>query len=403
MRLPAPLPRRRKPKYWAEPDFRAIHSRRSGLTWKRLSTDYGLAKLRRAADLVYFLTFVPRSPTPSIYDCSPGDVADYLVYSGLRGRTIVHVPGCSRAGICRCPRTKAAGTIDSELGQLRAAMNLIGRTGLDNPCAHPLVKQYLKDITHEQAKAGVTPTQALPLFQEKLLLLVESIDELLARTDLSPGQRYILTRDVSIFTIDAACGQRGRDLFTLLTEGVLRFPKGDGFLFGYTWGKTLRSGTRHLFGIRARTSLLVLCPIRRLNTLMELTRSYGPEASAPGAYIFCPWRYSGPDYFLGLTSKAINESLQGHLRRIGIFEGETFHGIRAAYAIEACLEGVPLQQIMSVAQWSSEAMAMRYMRLQEVMALKDADVEATPALYQQLNSLRAFKYAFPGARGALGQ
>jgi hypothetical protein len=48
-------------------------------------------------------------------------------------------------------------------------------------------------------------------------------------------------------------------------------------------------------------------------------------------------------------------------------------------------------------------MAMRYMRLQEVMALKDADVEATPALYQQLNSLRAFKYAFPGARGALGQ
>jgi integrase len=265
----------------------------------------------------------------------------------------------------------------------------------NNPAGDPTVKQYLLDLIHEQAQAGIAPSPAIPMFQEKLIMICAAADVLLAGSSLTAAQRYCLLRDIAAICLDAASGQRGGDLTTLRTEGVLRFPGGDGLLFGFTWGKTLRSGSRHIFGVRARTDLLLICPVRRLQAFRTLAATYGPAATAPGSYVFHPWRSDGPAFFKQLSSGSLNRSLQAQLKRLDAFDGETFHGLRAAFAISAAIQGMPLRDIMAVAQWKDPAMAHRYMRLHHVMSMAPADVPVDTKLYTELNKLRKFVTAFP--------
>ena len=71
----------------------------------------------------------------------------------------------------------AAGTVNSAIGKLRAIFNSVGQTGdclglsPGNPAAHPSVKKYLVSISEEQAKARVSPRQAVPFFFDKFTKL----------------------------------------------------------------------------------------------------------------------------------------------------------------------------------------------------------------------------------------
>ena len=69
------------------------------------------------------------------------------------------------------------GNVASTIGKLRAISNSVGRTGdwsglsPGNPAAHPSVKKYLVSISEEQAKARVSPRQAVPFFFDKFTKL----------------------------------------------------------------------------------------------------------------------------------------------------------------------------------------------------------------------------------------
>ena len=63
----------------------------------------------------------------------------------------------------------AAGIIDNLLGKLRAIFAVAGlggewddRSGIGNPVSHPSIKNYLKLIEEEQAKARIFPKKAVP-------------------------------------------------------------------------------------------------------------------------------------------------------------------------------------------------------------------------------------------------
>ena len=43
--------------------------------------------------------------------------------------------------------------------------------------------------------------------------------------------------------------QRGKQLGETRSESVMRFPDDRGLLFNYVHGETLRSGTKHVFGV----------------------------------------------------------------------------------------------------------------------------------------------------------
>lgn len=88
----------------------------------------------------------------------------------------------TRSSSCSCSSRLAAGTIDSLLGKLRAISAETGlggewddRLGIGNPISHPSIKNYLKLIKEEQAKARICRKKAAPLFLEKLQMIAQFI------------------------------------------------------------------------------------------------------------------------------------------------------------------------------------------------------------------------------------
>ena len=66
-------------------------------------------------------------------------------------------------------------TIDNLLRKLRAIFAEAGLCGewddrleIGNPVSHPSIKNYLKLIEEEQAKARIFPKKAVPLFLDKV-------------------------------------------------------------------------------------------------------------------------------------------------------------------------------------------------------------------------------------------
>ena len=161
-------------------DLKDIEDRISELKEIRSNKPYEKQKSSTHRELVRFLASLP---TPkSLPSASPGDIQKFLVWKDKSGRTKVHQMSCPQAGqtrpsSCSCPTRLAAGTVDSLLGKLRAIFAEAGlggewddRLGIGNPVSHPSIKNYLKLIKEEQAKARVCPKKAVPCFLKNFKL-----------------------------------------------------------------------------------------------------------------------------------------------------------------------------------------------------------------------------------------
>jgi hypothetical protein len=235
----------------------------------------------------------------------------------------------------------------------------------DNPCKARQVKMYLRDVKQEQVQSRVQPRQAVPLFEDNLTQLVLFMDSILLRSDLDTASRFTLLRDRAFFALDMQAWMRGADLPQTLTSGILWFPDRSGWLFGYNWGKTLRTGDRHVFGLR-RHHNVVICPIRMVTEYVQFSQQVGVDLIGPSSFLFRPIR-DGRVFNTPVAADALNSHMQLYLRAAGVFEGETLHEIRAGGAISAALRGDSLQAILGQACWSNPRMADRYMRLCEVL------------------------------------
>ena len=152
-------------------------------------------------------------PTPkSPISASPKDLIRFLVWKDSKGKTKIHVPSCPNFGShpkrkCSCPSRLAAGTVDSTIGKLRSIFNSLGRSGVwsglspGNPAAHPSVKKYLASISEEQAKARVSPRQAVPFFFDKFSKLCYYLRKQTFLPSISPLERYIVSRDLAFFCL----------------------------------------------------------------------------------------------------------------------------------------------------------------------------------------------------------
>jgi integrase len=383
--------RKRKQRDAPPPDLIVIAGRRRSLLRSRFASDYNQQKLRDAEALEQFFPFLPQVPTPTLMDCTPQDVLYYLIHTSYNGRTVVHTRACPRNRGCQCPRWKAQSSLDSLVGKLRAVFNYIGRTLANNPCADPEIREFLKDTAREQQLGGVFPAPAVPVFQDKVAHVLAAIDAALASGRLTNFQRFMNMRDAAAIAVDSASGQRGRDLLSLRVSGIISFPGDNGLVLGFEWGKTLRSGTRHHFGIRTRPDARVLCPVRRLMDYIDFGLRIGVPFRNPGAFIFPAVRYTVIDVTRALNS--INPSLTWWLRHLEIYENETAYGLRPAFAIESALHGQALAHTMDICQWRSRAMHDRYTRLREIIVL-DPTTPLTAQHYRDLNVLRGAVQAF---------
>ena len=125
---------------------------------------------------------------------------------------------------------------------------------IGNPAFHPIISNYLKSIREEQAQARITPKQAVPLFFDKFLALCNSIKASLLQQDISPTTRYMYARDLAFSCLDFYSGDRASDLGRLKTSDVVCLPDQEGFLFGHTFGKTLRGKHTHKFAVKPSSS-----------------------------------------------------------------------------------------------------------------------------------------------------
>lgn len=420
------------------PDWPAIDARRWGLAEPRIASAYFRSKCRDFNDLCAFLRCVPPdraygSPWPvSPATCTGLHVVDYMLARSLRprARTVVHTDACPQGLTpCACPRTLAHGTIDSTIGRLRAGFIAIDRSAADNPAASPCVKEYLADAVREQARAGITPRRACPVFSDKLGAMFQDMLRVINDPTTPPSYLFATLRQRAIFALALRSLKRGAELMRLPTARIIAFPDGNGLVFNFTWGKTLRNGATHAFGIRRDTARPDTCAVAHVIAYVQGALALGVDLALPGprAPLFRPWLGSAEATVASTTHLAVrdlNISLRAWLERVGLFDGETFQGFRSGGAIEMALVGEPLAAIMERGYWATARMATHYMGFdRSVIAggpapaasasasglgglLADRDRDARlrnglsppPALlaaWRDANTLRGFYKAFP--------
>ena len=164
-------------------------------------------------------------------------------------------------------QSPGGGTIDNNSGKLRAIFKEHGRgvtwndnLNFGNPAAHRSVREYHFLVQEEQTIARCFPSQAVPLFLDKLKLLCCHLRNLIVTPKMKSTTRYILARDLAFFSMDFFSGDRGRDLGRVKAMDVLTLQLENGILVNQVFGKTLRGNRARVFGLKPIQGA-AYCPI----------------------------------------------------------------------------------------------------------------------------------------------
>jgi hypothetical protein len=149
------------------------------------------------------------------------------------------------------------------------------------------VKAYLKVVTNERLMVGLVPEQATPVFSAKLRVVSLAILE--ALVDASGVVRFSLLRTRAMLLVAMVSLQRGKQLGETRTESIMRFPDDRGLLFNYVFGKILRNGTEHVFGV-LRSEDAVMCPVTAIDEYVQGAAKLGVRLGGHGRYLFPPCR-----------------------------------------------------------------------------------------------------------------
>ncbi|XP_019632016.1 PREDICTED: uncharacterized protein LOC109475696 [Branchiostoma belcheri] len=318
------------------------------------SSDYGRKKVAMEQELSDFLGNI--SPPKDLITASPKNVCAFLVWKDKGGKTVVHATDCKNFGNkrktdCGCPRRLAAGTVDAMIGQLRAIFNNRGRGGewndticTGNPAAAPMVKQYLKVVKEEQANAMVQPTQAQPVFFNKLERVCRHIANKMKDPAVKEAAWFTLARDQAFFKILFFAADRASDLGRCKAEELAWLPGEKGIRFNHTFGKTLRDGSANAFPILAGKSNAT-CPVQGLRVYMRVAKALKIRLNK--GYLFRTVDKSRRVLNEPFLYDAAQSRFKAYLCEMGEYEGETLHGVRTASAITMALGGADDSSLMT--------------------------------------------------------
>lgn len=318
-------------------------------------------------------------------------------------KTQIHDRLCPNLGkngkmSCLCPTRLASGTVENLILYLTDIFEYVGKgrfwnTALNsgNPAASETVKQYIKAIQEEQAKAHIVPRQAKPIFITKLRSIATYIDRELRRSDLSLREKFVLYRDQALLKLQFFAGDRASDVAIVLSQEVKKLDDNSGFVFNHTFGKTLRGGSNkcNTFVLK-RCDDKVICPVLGLESYYAFMTNHG--ASLKSGYLFRIITESGRVLQKPVSYSSIYERLRGYLITLGIFEGETPHSMRAGCAITlAFSDNADTQSVMNHIGWKSERMAHYYTRASTIRdASQVACSLAKSAEFQNTDATKMF-------------
>uniref|UniRef100_A0A8W8ITM3 Uncharacterized protein n=1 Tax=Magallana gigas TaxID=29159 RepID=A0A8W8ITM3_MAGGI len=204
--------------------------------------------------------------------------------------------------------------------------------GLGNPAASSQVKDYLKLIQEEQARAHLVPKQAKPIF---------------------------LTKAKAIFF----AGDRAGDLANLVAQEVKWLRDYSGFVFNHTFVKTLRGGKRRSKFVGKKCDDKVICHVVGLQGFVSGCKDLGVDLSY--GYLFRVITEDARVLDQHVSYSVVYDMLRVYLRKLGVDEGETPHICRAGCAVALAMSGSVSEvvQIMRHVGWFGEGSAEYYSRL----------------------------------------
>ena len=260
------------------------------------------------------------------------DVVDWLCYldSHGGGTKAVHSAECAAVGSksldrcspgSTCATIYAANTLDkgfaSKLKCAFAEILGVSETWNDqekrgNPVDSAEVKAYLAHVLAEQRRVGVTVQQARPMLAPVLLQLVRYLRGSTGALR-TVKERVERSRDIALFVTAFHTAQRGLGLSHALAAQVLGFPGGEGLIFNFHFGKTLRESSLAVVVRRNRTCP-ELCPVRAVQEFAIVAKSMGwaprggymfPQVETDGSKGTSPWNAHDMSFtHLRLTSSA---------------------------------------------------------------------------------------------------
>ena len=194
--------------------------------------------------------------------------------------------------------------------------------------------------------------------------------------------------------------KRGSELTACLTDNIWELPGGI-LVFNFTEGKLLRAQAEHTMGVAPDTLNLSTCAVACVKSYVATANWMGIDlAHGPLFRPFTGSEAAPAAAPVPFETRALNAELALWLQRVGLPLGPTFHGIRAAGAIEMALSGEALSSIMDTGGWHRTAQAAHYMKLPEVLCGGGARplAPATVENYAALNEMRGRHVAFPPLR-----
>jgi hypothetical protein len=142
-------------------------------------------------------------------------------------------------------------------------------------------------VTNEQLVVGLVPEQATPVFSAELR--VASLAILDALTTAAGAPRFTLLRTKARLLVAMVSRRRGKQLGETKSESIMRFPDNRSLPFTYVYGKTLRSGTKHVLGV-LRSEDVVMCPVTAMDEYVHGATKLGVHLAGHGRYMFPPCR-----------------------------------------------------------------------------------------------------------------
>jgi hypothetical protein len=223
------------------------------------------------------------------------------------------------------------------------------------------------------------------------------MDVSLSNPDLEPGTRFVIMRTRAMLLLGLRSLKRGSELGLIHTDTVLHLPDRSGLLFNCWWGKTIRDGSVHVFGVR-RSADPATCPVHAVTTYVTGALAMGIVLRGPGRFLFPPWVGAGVHDVAPLAAAQLNTDLRFWLDRCQINGGETVHGLRSGGAVQMLLKGASLQEVMRQAHWRDVGQATHYLKAWEVACLsvvgQTIPAGLTTTDYAALNEMAGFSQAF---------
>lgn len=89
---------------------------------------------------------------------------------------------------------------------------------MGNPGAAATVKEYLKSVQEEQARAQIVPRQAKPIFIYKVKAIASFMQSEMEGKGISTREKYVLLRDQAWFNVQIFAGDKAGDLANVSQE-----------------------------------------------------------------------------------------------------------------------------------------------------------------------------------------